>query len=140
MTLTENDYKVVIGESGYKTIAQVSEANVLKAEREAQEEMAGYLRPKYNVEAIFSAEGEQRNSIIVMYLCDIALYHMSASLPQKMGSEIRKERYERAIKWLEGVQSGKIVPDLPLPVDENGDTISGGTVIYKSNKKLKHDW
>ena len=140
MTLTENDYKVVIGESGYKTIAQVSEANVLKAECEAQEEMAGYLRPKYDVGAIFGAEGEQRNSIIVMYLCDMALYHLSASLPQKMGSEIRKERYERAIKWLEGVQSGKIVPDLPLPVDENGETISGGTVIYKSNKKLKHDW
>lgn len=140
MTLTESDYKVVIGENGYKAISQVSQENVHTAEREAQEEMAGYLRPKYDVAAIFSAEGPQRNSLIVMYLCDIALYHMSASLPQKMGSEIRKERYDRAIKWLEGVQAGKIVPDLPLPIDENGDTIAAGTVIFSSNKKLHHEW
>lgn len=140
MTLTEDDYKVVIGETGYKAVSQLSESNVHLAEQEAQEEMAGYLRPKYDVAAIFSAEGPQRNSLIVMYLCDIALYHMSASLPQKMGSEIRKERYDRAIKWLEGVQAGKIVPDLPLPIDENGDTIAAGTVIFSSNKKLHHEW
>ena len=140
MKLTENDYKVVIGETGYKAISQLSEDNVHLAEQEAQEEMAGYLRPKYDVAAIFSAEGTERNPLIVMYLCDIALYHMSASLPQKMGSEIRKERYDRAIKWLEGVQAGKIVPDLPLPVDENGETVYAGTLIYNSNKKLNHEW
>lgn len=140
MTLTESDYKVVIGENGYKAISQVSQGNVHTAEREAQEEMAGYLRPKYDVKAIFAAEGDQRNSTIVMYLCDMTLYHLSASLPQKMGSEIRKERYDRAIKWLKDVQAGIVVPDLPLPVDENGDTIAVGTVIFKSNKKLKHEW
>lgn len=140
MTLTESDYKVVIGENGYKAISQVSQENVHTAEREAQEEMAGYLRPKYDVKAIFDAEGDQRNSTIVMYLCDMTLYHLSASLPQKMGSEIRKERYDRAIKWLKDVQAGIVVPDLPLPVDKNGDTIAVGAVIFKSNKKLKHEW
>ena len=140
MTLTESDYKVVIGENGYKAISQVSQENVHTAEREAQEEMAGYLRPKYDVNAIFSTEGNQRNSLIVMYLCDIALYHLSASLPQKMGSEIRKERYERAVKWLEGVQAGKIVPDLPISVNSEGYRADGATVTFKSNKKIHHDW
>ena len=140
MNLTESDYKVVIGENGYKAISQVSQENVRTAEREAQEEMAGYLRPKYDVKAIFDAEGEQRNSTIVMSLCDMTLYHLSASLPQKMGMEIRKERYERAIKWLEGVQAGKIVPELPLPTDEDGNTLAVGSVTFKSNKKLKHEW
>ena len=28
------------------------------------------------------------------------------------GGYRRKERYDRAIKWLEGVQAGRIVPDL----------------------------
>lgn len=140
MTLTESDYMVVIGENGYKAISQVSQENVHTAEREAQEEMAGYLRPKYDVNAIFSTEGNQRNSLIVMYLCDIALYHLSASLPQKMGSEIRKERYERAVKWLEGVQAGKIVPDLPISVNSEGYRADGATVTFKSNKKIHHDW
>lgn len=59
---------------------------------------------------MFSAEGDGRNRLVVMYTCDIALYHMSASQPQKMGAEIREERYKRAIEWLEGVQAGKSSP------------------------------
>ena len=63
-----------------------------------------------------------------MRTADIALYHLVASLPQKMGIEIRKERYERAIEWLEGVQSGKIIPDLPL-IEEEDTPVMNGTNI-----------
>lgn len=62
-----------------------------------------------------------------------------AAMPQKMGSEIRKERYERAIKWLEGVQAGKIIPDLPLATDEDG-TPTGDLLIFGSQKQLRHNW
>ena len=64
---------------------------------------------------------------------------MSASMPQKMGSEVRKERYERAVKWLEGVQSGKIIPDLPLAVGEDG-VPSGNSFVYSCQKQLHHNW
>ena len=139
MFFNEDDYKVVIGENALKVISQVSVENRARAEDEAIEEISSYLRPKYDTNAIFSAEGNQRNSIIVMYICDIALYHMAASLPQKMGTEIRKERYERAIKWLEGVQAGKIVPELPLATDEvTGDTLNGFS--FHSEPKLTNNW
>lgn len=139
MFLTEEDYKVVIGDTALKVVSQVSEDNKINAEKEAQEEVSGYLRPKYDCQAIFSASGEQRNRLIVMYTCDIALYHLVASMPQKMGTEIRKERYERAIKWLEGVQAGKIVPDLPLAIDEDGNPV-GFPMVYGCQKKLRHNW
>ena len=116
MFITEEDYRVVIGENALKVVSQASQEIRDNAELEACEEIAGYLRPKYDTEAVFSAEGENRNRLVVMYAADIALYHMIAAMPQKMGSEIRKERYERAIKWLEGVQAGKIIPDLPLKI------------------------
>lgn len=106
---------------------------------EAQEEIAGYLRPQYDCVAIFASEGEDRNRQIVMYTCDIALYHMVSAMPQKMGSEIRKERYERAIKWLEGVQAGKIMPDLPIAVDEEGNATGEG-ILYSSQPQLRHNW
>ena len=106
MFITENDYAVVIGEDALKVISRASEENRANAVLEAIEEISGYLRPVYDCEAIFSAEGNARNKLIVMRTADIALYHLVASLPQKMGIEIRKERYERAIEWLEGVQSG----------------------------------
>lgn len=107
MFITDQDYKVVIGEQALKVVSQVSPDNRRIAETEAIEEVAGYLRPKYDTDAIFKATGNERNHLIVMQTCDIALYHMTASAPQKMGMEIRKERYERAVKWLEGVQAGK---------------------------------
>ena len=46
MFITDEDYKVVIGESALKVVSQVSTENRSNAEMEAQEEMAGYLRPK----------------------------------------------------------------------------------------------
>lgn len=137
--ITNEDYNVVIGEQALKVVSQVSQENRANAETEAVEEISGYLRPKYDTNAIFEATGNERNRLIVMYTCDIALYHMAASTPQKMGMEIRKERYERAIKWLEGVQAGKIVPDLPLAIDEEGNPV-GFQMVFGSQKKLRHNW
>lgn len=139
MFITDQDYQVVIGEQALKVVSQVSTENRANAETEAVEEIAGYLRPKYDTDAIFNTSGDDRNRLIVMYTCDIAIYHMAASVPQKMGMEIRKERYERAIKWLEGVQAGKIVPDLPLATDESGNP-TGIPFVYGSQKKLHHNW
>lgn len=139
MFITEEDYKVVIGEQALKVITQTSETNRLNAEMEAQEEISGYLRPRYDCTAIFAAEGEERNRLVVMYTCDIALYHMASALPQKMGSEIRKERYDRAIEWLEDVQAGKIVPDLPPATNADGEAAGSGT-RWNAQKKLRHNW
>ena len=123
MFIAEDDYKVVIGDTAMKVVSQASAENRANAERDA----------------VFAAEGEKRNHQIVMFTCDIALYHMVSAMPQKMGSDIRKERYERAIKWLEGVQSGKIVPDLPLMLDDNGEMV-GSSIVYGCQRKLRHNW
>ncbi len=139
MFIQDEDYKVVIGDAALKVISQVSDTVRTNAEEEAIEEISGYLRPKYDCDSVFAAQGDERNHLIIMYTCDIALYHMSAAMPQKMGSEVRKERYERAIKWLEGVQSGKIVPDLPLLLDEDGE-LANGAFSYGCQRKLRHNW
>lgn len=138
MFIDTEDYKVVIGDAALKVVSQSSPENIANAEAEAIEEISGYLRPVYDTTAIFAATGNDRNRLIVMYTADIVLYHLTASQPQKMGSEIRKERYERAIKWLEGVQAGKIVPDLPLAGSD--DDSPGFGISYYSFPKLRHDW
>lgn len=142
--INDNDYRVVIGETALKVISQVSEEVRNAAERQAQAEIAGYLNPKYDTDKIFYSDGDMgdRQPLIVMYTADIALYHMSASLPGKMGTDIRKERYERAIKWLEGVANGKIVPTgLPLAtvITSAGERPIGST-RYSSDKKQRNTW
>lgn len=122
MFIQEIDYKVVIGETALRVVTQADPETRANAELEAVEEISGYLRPKYDCTAIFEAEGQDRNRQILMYACDIALYHMAASLPNKMGMEIRKERYERAIEWLRQVQSGVVIPDLPEATTDSGES------------------
>lgn len=139
MFITDQDYQVVIGDAALKVLSQASADVRTNAQQEAIEEISGYLRPTYDTESIFSAEGDARNRLIVMYTADIALYHMASAMPQKMGSEIRKERYERAIKWLEGVQAGKIIPDLPTPTSED-DSPSASPIIFGSQRPLRHNW
>ncbi len=90
MFLSDNDYAVVIGEAALKVISHASPENIVKAETEAIEEISGYLRPVYDTDAIFSAQGKNRNPIIVMRTADITLYHLAASLPplKKFGIRI----------------------------------------------------
>lgn len=137
--INDEDYKVVIGEAALKVVSQTDPAVRANAEREAVEELAGYLRPRYDCTAIFAATGTERNPQMVMYACDVALYHMASAMPQKMGTEIRKERYERAVRWLEGVQAGRIVPDLPAPADSGGGA-AGSAFVYGCQDKLGHNW
>lgn len=138
--ITKEDFKVVSSEASLKAITGASQDNIDNAIAEAQEEVAGYLRLKYDTEKIFAMEGNLRNRQIVMYTADIALYNMTASLPNRMGYETRQERYERAIKWLEGVQAGKIVPDLPVLTDEIGNELSQGGVLAYGNGPDRHTW
>lgn len=138
--ITQEDFKVVSSEASLKAITGADPDNISNAIAEAQEEVAGYLRPKYDTDRIFATEGNDRNRQLVMYTADIALYNMTASLPNRMGYETRKERYERAVKWLEGVQAGKIVPDLPAATDEAGNDISQGGVLAYGNGPDRHSW
>ena len=138
--ITQEDFKVVSSEASLKAITGADPDNISNAIAEAQEEVAGYLRPKYDTDRIFATEGNGRNRQLVMYTADIAHYNMIASLPNRMGYETRKERYERAIKWLEGVQAGKIVPDLPIATDETGSGISQGGVLAYGNGPDRHSW
>lgn len=108
MFLTNQDYEVVVGKTAMDVISRCSETVKANAEAEAQEEIACYLRPDYDTGALFAAEYGTRNPKIVQIAVDIALYHMASSLPQKMGMDIRKERYDAALDWLKGVRAGNL--------------------------------
>lgn len=139
MNISEKDYRTVIGESALAIVSQASDEVRQSAELMAQEEMSGYLRPRYDVAAVFGSESDERNPLVVMYLCDIALYNMAASLPQKMGMEVRQMRYERAISWLEEVSKGNIVPDLPVAVGDDGESVAL-TTRWGSERRQGNMW
>lgn len=139
MFLIEEDY-ITTSEDALRVLQQSKPEKRLTAEGMAIEEIAGYLRARYDTEKVFGAEGSKRNSFIVGIACDIALYHLVSWLPNKMGFEIRKIRYDRAVKWLEDVQKGKIMPGLPTYTGEGGEEDIHNPIRYGAGEKNNYVW
>lgn len=80
-------------------------------ENRAVTEMRGYLNKCYDCDAIFSARGEERNQLVLMFALDMTIYHIYCQHnPYKM-SKTREDRYKRAVEWLKGVMAGDITID-----------------------------
>ena len=73
-----------------------------------------------------------------MMALDIAIYHIfSIHNPRNM-SQIRVDRYERAIKWLNGVRSGDIAV-IGLPEVEQEAKDAASQFRMRSNpKRINH--
>ena len=137
--VTEDDY-IVVGQDALKIIQQSKEENRSRAELAAREEISGFLRGRYDVERVFASRNMERNMQIVLYYCDVALYHMACWLPSKMGMEIREKRYKQAVEWLEKVQAGKVMPDLPAMTGPDGEEDYYNPIRYGAGQKNNYDW
>lgn len=138
MYVTEDDY-VVIGPDAL-TILQKSDASRREvAERSAAEEITGYLGARYDMKAEFARTDLERNSKVVMVFCDLVLYDLVCSLPQRMGFEIRKQRRDDAIKWLDAARRQNL--NLPTYQSEDGkQTDEGNPIKWGSMRKMTNDW
>jgi len=137
--LASEDF-IMIGDAALKIVQQADPAKLEVAINTAVEELSGYLRSRYDTTLIFAATGDNRNEVVVMYACDIALYHLTSSRDGRQGMEIRKERYDRAIKWLEDVQKGNIMPNLPTPSGPDGEEDINNPIRYGSQPQNVYDW
>lgn len=138
--LSTDDFKAVCDSQTLNVINQADPDNLDRAECYAIEEVSSYLRTRYDVAATFSMSGQQRNGYLVMIVADVALYHLVAWLPKRIGFEIRETRYNQAIAWLKDVQSGKATPDLPTPTDPNTGQETSQPVRYGGWSKSEYQY
>jgi phage gp36-like protein len=132
------DYNAAIHAEILAALTRNDEAAIEMCEDMAIEDMKGYMGQRYNCDTIFAATGEDRNKLVLMMAIDITLYHIhSAHNPQRF-PQTRKDRYDRAIKWLEMVQSGKIVPN-GLPLKEDADGNLGGAAAFSITSNTKRE-
>ena len=94
----------------------------------ATAEIRGYLA-KYDRDKIFSAEGKERNALLLTFAKDIAAWHFLTLCNVGSDLDFRHKRYERAVDWLKAVQKGNVSPDLPVP-DEDGDGKPDSSDVY----------
>lgn len=121
MFIELTDYKTVCGQRELDVITQSDPETRRRAERVAMEDVAGYLRPRYDVEKAFAAQGEARNPMLVQVTVDIALYYLVHWLPQNLALDRRQELYDEAVAWLTRVSKGTAMPDLPTYTGEDGE-------------------
>lgn len=137
MYITEQDYRMAISEREQAIISQHPQEWML-AEEYALEVAASYLRARYDVKETYSKVDKERNPQLVQAIVHIAIYQMAHRLPQAMGLERWKDRYEEAIDWLKTVQAGKNNPDLPLLTtsnDQGGKSTHNGSLRFGSIEK-----
>ena len=99
----------------------------------AIQESKSYLS-SYDRDSIFSASGDARNALLLIFIKDMSVWHFINLCNAGTEMEIRKARYDRAVDWHKAVQKGQVSPDLPVIIDDKGDS-SAGQVIYGSNVK-----
>lgn len=138
MFITEDDY-IQVSADALRIISQTNPANRIKAERRAMDRIRSYLGARYDMDAAFAQEGDERNCDLVGIVADMALYYMVQSLPQRMGYEIREEQYERCISFLESVQAYKADMELPAHVDDEGNEADTSAPI-RVEPGIKNDY
>ena len=128
------DYDASVHREILDALVRDDQSLVEICEDRAIAEMRCYLSKRYDCDAIFSALGEDRNQLILMMVIDIAVYHIFCiHNPQKL-SQVRKDRYERAVEWMRAVADEEIsIEGVPmLPEDERA---SKASLMFKSNRK-----
>ena len=122
MFLQDSDYRVVCDADELDVLMQGDPEIRRRAERVAMEEVASYLRARYDTDKAFAAEGDDRNAMLVQVTVNIALYYLAHWLPQSLALEGRQDLYDNAIDWLGRISKGTAMADLPTYTGENGET------------------
>ena len=140
MFIEEEDYRTVCSPRELEVLQQANTPTRLRAERVAMEEVASYLRMRYDIDRAYAATGNERNAHLVQLCVTVTLYYLVQWLPQKMASAHRTEQYERAIEWLRLAQAGKVTASLPLAGESNTPGQNSFPCMAGGMKKQTYDW
>ena len=138
--ITDDDYSVLIRKEIKGILLEnYSDTKLAGAEQMAIDQIKNYISGFYDTLKIFSAEGTERNSFIVMITIDCALYHLYTSLAPNKIPQHRSDRYADALEWLKGIADGKKA-DLPKIVDEETGKVKSSIRIVSRYKQQNHKY
>jgi hypothetical protein len=82
---------------------------------------------------LYWVKGDNRNSIVKLYLIDTLLMHLYSRINPRNIPLLREERYKAVIEWLKAVEKGKISLDVPIVVPTTGNSIVFGSYPKQNN-------
>lgn len=130
--ITDEDYTVLVrNEIKDILLENYTETRLRAAEQMGISQVKNYLSGRYDIAAIFSKSGEERNEHIVMIVLDCTLYHLYTANIQRKMPDIRSQRYQDALDWLKMVAEGKATADLPVKKDDTGADLKSIKITSK---------
>ncbi len=137
---------------GYQ-IEQITEGNddiIDIAMAAAEEEIRSYLtgnnriewldgRLKYDVDAILTATGTDRNSLILKQAVTITKWWIVDLCNADVIYEQTKERYDRAVNWLKQLASGEVNLSTLPTIDPETISDDKQPFSFGSRKKFNHE-
>lgn len=132
--ITKEDFNTHLYTEIINVISRDNDALLTDAINGAEGEAKGYLS-RFDLEILFGKTGTNRDNVLVMYLKDIAVWHFIPVANPNIDIDYRETRYNNAIKWLEKIQSGKIVPVGWVLASTTDDTITDGAFLVSSAPK-----
>ena len=152
MFIELEDLNGVIYDYQVDQITDGDDAIVLQGIAAAEEEARSYLTPNpnqreyldgrllYDVDAIFSASGDNRNALILQHTLTMAKWHIIQLCNADVLYEQAKERYDRAIDWFNKMSKGSInLSSLPL-LELSDDNNDKQPFSFGSRAKFNHDY
>lgn len=133
MFIAKADLYTQILEDELTEITRDDDTLVNSAISAAIAEMKTYLYDNYDIEAIFSATGDDRHDLLVNFAADIAIWHLVARCQAGISIDDRKSRYDRAVAWLKTVKKSENYPDLPRREETIQKHIFAGSNAKRKN-------
>jgi phage gp36-like protein len=133
MWITKAELKTHMNVDSIDVITGGDDTLVTSAVDGAVSEAKGYLT-SYDTDTIFAATGESRHALLLIFVKDIAVWHLLKLSNYQADLEFRGKCYDRAIAWLKSVQKGDVTPDLPATTDETRAKITWGS----NDKRVQH--
>lgn len=135
MFITSEELKTHLYQENINLIQGDDDTIIVAAIDGAIQEAKGYLS-KYDRDKIFTAQGNERNGLLLIFVKDMAVWHFITLCNAGADLDFRRFRYERAVNWLKEVQKGNVSPDLPIiDTDGDGKDDAPGDFIWGSNPK-----
>lgn len=139
--LTTDELYTHLYDENIETITRGDKAIAQAAIDAAISEARGYLT-RFDTDKIFFSIGSYRNQLLLIFVKDIAVWHLINLSNAGTDMELREKRYDRAIDWLKAVQKGNVSPDLPERSSKGEGDIKQspiGAIAYGSNpKRVQH--
>lgn len=123
MYLEINELKTHAHDHKLQAIIQGDETIALASIDTAIEFAKSKLMKAYDVDAIFSTTGSDRNPLLLKIVKDIAVWELIGLANPSIDYSDKKYRYEQAVDWLTAVYKG-MPANLPLKEEQNSKTQS----------------